>query len=183
MNNPTLIVSEHPDAERSYHLLTQNLETKATAEYFFRVREHSTAKDFITSAKMLESQAILLWKKSDSLELEDLLSFLEQNPPTPQLIAMIMLMAKSTLKSKSDGARGGKAKSDKFKDLKDELQLGWKNYTGDSSKNAFANRYVLKWEKNNEDLVKRKQQPIELPASDTPKRWLNKIPGAQTTKK
>ena len=169
---------DHPEAKRSYHMLTKS------REYFFRVRKHSTAMGFLASAEMLESQALELWGKSDSLELEDLLSLLEQNPPTPQLIAMIMLLAKSTLRSKSDGARGGKAKSDKFKALKDEIQLAWKNHNGDLSKKAFANRYVLKWKNNNDELRKKKQIPVDLPADDTPKRWLKKkIPSVQATKK
>lgn len=175
MTNPTLVESEHPDAERSYNLITENLETKAISEYFFRVREHSTAMAFLASAKLLESQALLLWKKSDSLELEDLLSLIEQNPPTPQLIAMIMLMAKSTLRSKSDGAKGGKAKSDKFKPLRDKLRLDWKNSTGRLNKKRFADKQYDEWQKTNKELINSGHEPRELPHFDTPKRWLNNI--------
>ncbi|MDB5743438.1 MAG: hypothetical protein JWR68_1753 [Polaromonas sp.] len=183
MINPTLVEPEHPDAERSYHLLTVNLETEATAEYFFRVREHSTAMAFLASANLLESQALLLWKKSDSLELEDLLSLLEQNPPTPQLIAMIMLMAKSTFRSKSDGALGGKAKSDKFKPLREKLQSDWKNSTGRLNKKRFADERYYDWEKTNKELIDSGQQPMKLPHVDTPKRWLNNIKRENNQKK
>ena len=100
--NHSLVEPDHPEAERSYHLFTKS------RDYFFRVRKKATAMAFLSSAEMLESQALDLWEKSDSLELEDLISFLEQNPPTPELIAMIMLLSKSTLKAQADGALAGR---------------------------------------------------------------------------
>jgi hypothetical protein len=172
--NVPLVDSDSPLAQRSYHIVTE------FGKYFFRVRARSTAKDFASMAIALEKQALELWKKSDSLELEDLIHLVEQQPPKPELIAMIMLTGRSKFKAKADAALGGKTKSsNKFAALTQELQTDWGAYTGKLGKAAFAGKRHDKWMSDNEKLVKDKKQPLELPALDTPRKWLRGIQSAR----
>jgi hypothetical protein len=169
-----MVDSNSPLTQRSYHVVTK------FGDYFFRVRNSSTAKAFFSMATALEKQALQLWEKSDSLELEDLIDLLEQQPPTPELIAMIMLTGKSKLKAKADAAQGGKKKSsNRFGALTEELKTDWMAYTGKLGKTAFADKRYAKWMSNNEKLVRDKKQPLELPAFDTPRKWLRGIQSAR----
>lgn len=169
-----MVDKESPLTQRSYHVVTK------FGNYFFRVRNPSTAKAFLSMATALEKQALQIWEKSDSLELEDLIDLFEQQPPTPELIAMIMLTGTSKLKAKADAAQGGKTKgSNRFGVLTEELQTDWRAYTGRLGKAAFADKRYAKWLSDNEKLVRDKKQPLELPAVDTPRKWLRGIQSAR----
>lgn len=170
-----LIDTEFLLSQRSYHVVTK------FGNYFFRVRDCSTADAFLSMAPELEKQALQIWEKSDTLELEDLIALLKKQPPTPELIAMIMLTGTSKLKAKANASNGGKTKgNNKFGVLTEELQTDWRAYTGRLGKAAFADKRYAKWTSDNEKLVRDKKQSLKLPAVDTPRKWLRGIQSART---
>ena len=73
-----LIDTEFLLSQRSYNVITE------FGKYFFRMRDRSTADAFLSMATALEKQALQIWEKSDTLELEDLIALLEKQPPTPE---------------------------------------------------------------------------------------------------
>jgi hypothetical protein len=56
-----MVDKESPLTQRSYHVVTK------FGNYFFRVRNPSSAKAFLSMATALEKQALQIWEKSDIL--------------------------------------------------------------------------------------------------------------------
>jgi hypothetical protein len=157
-----MAASDRELANRTYNVPTQFM------NYLVRFRHGACAESTLPKLAELESQANELWMLSDSKEMEDLIEHLLKNPPSPELIAMVMLTGRSMLKIKKATSKGGKIKNMGFTAMKTQAESEWKAVKSTQTKSQFADKFVAGMYAN-----RKGEQPRDIPEPGTVRKWLS----------
>lgn len=162
---------------------TGRLVTEFSGHYLVRCRSRSThiatmkvLRTMVTQLEEQEPQANELWRLCDSGETEVLLDHLRENPPSPELIVMVMLTGQSKLEQKKESSLGGKLKNSQYAELKEVALAAWQEDTSRRSKIAFASAWVAQRDRENEVLKQKGQPTTPIPEVDTVRKWLKGVP-------
>lgn len=156
-------------ASRTYNIPT------SFSDYLVRFRTPEFARKILPVLASLEPQANELWQRSDTLEVEDFLQYLHENPPSPELIAMVMLTGKSKLKIKAASGKGGKAKKTAMHEAKAAAINAWQADSSKRSAKKFADDWAYERREQNKKNDIEDKARLEQPESDTVRQWLKGI--------